>query len=575
MNMGSRYSYFFKIQFLLIVFAILPSLVVSLISFTVVKDIITDKIKNNNQQLIEVIGGDLKRTIDDIAYATNYFVRDSHITQSLVHLKDKEKVSSYQDYAAVVNVENFIALSLMKSEHLKSQMFIITPANLLLAKDSQIVAQISKKLDLFKTENDQIKPTQIYWLDSRQISEQLNLEEPFHYAARKIVHPITGDFLGTLFIGLPNSYFTQLFAQAKQGDLYLSDSQGHVIARNGYQPTPKSNETFIKNTLSIPKADWHVSYETPQSEITGEISKVLYYSIVLIAISLTIFLSLSVFLALRVHRPIHKLQRIVRKFSTGQRSIRVDVKGNDEIAMFGKVFNSMLDEINQLIEDMEQEQREKRALELQTLFAQIRPHFLINTLYAIRCNLLLEGDQYHSKHIQSLMNLLRGYMKTNEQSTLAYECKLLQDYVHIMQIKNNLEVKLIIDLPESLGEFKVPRLLLQPIVENALIHGFAEPPPDPLIHIRVQAAVNRLQIEISDNGSGLHDEEIFHLLMRLSELDHTCVDNGEHLGLANTERRLKLTYGNQSGITIKRNDEQGVTCGLLIPITKTELNEFV
>src|SRR5690554_2568724 len=270
--MGSRYSYFFKIQFLLIIFAVLPSLVVSFISFSVIRDIITEKIKGNNQQLIEVIGEDLKRTIDDIAYASNYFVRESTILESLVRLKGKQRITSTNDYNALVNVENFIALSLMKSEHLKSRMFIVTPSNLLLAKDSTIFAEIRNKLDYFQIDNNQISNTQIYWLPNQNISEQLGDSEIYHYAARQIIHPVNGEVLGTLYIGLPRTYFTHLFAQANQGDLYLTDSQGHIIASNGYGVTVGLRETLIKNTLSIPKAGWNLIYETPQSEMTGEVS---------------------------------------------------------------------------------------------------------------------------------------------------------------------------------------------------------------------------------------------------------------------------------------------------------------
>src|SRR5690606_35533183 len=129
---------------------------------------------------------------------------------------------------------------------------------------------------------------------------------------------------------------------------------------------------------------------------------------------------------------------------------------------------------------------QKRVMELEALFMQIRPHFLINTLNSIKCSLILQEDRLHSGIIDSLMSLLRAYLKVNEPATLQEECKLLGHYVDIMKIRNEIPVELKVDLVPGLEQTVIPKLILQPIIENAIVHGLMDR-PDAVITVRARS----------------------------------------------------------------------------------------
>jgi two-component system sensor histidine kinase YesM len=241
------------------------------------------------------------------------------------------------------------------------------------------------------------------------------------------------------------------------------DPSGNQIAGN---TNASNSENNLKNKVNIPKANWTLVYETPYETITGELSSIFYTSILLIGLFILIFLVLSFFIAKRLHKPIQKLRGVALQFGEGNRLVRFPQSGSDEIADLGKTLNQMLDQINQLIKNIEHEQEEKRVIELQSLSSQIRPHFLLNTLNSIKCSLVLYEDKLHSKKIDSLMILLRNYLRINEMSALQNECVILKHYIEIMEMRSDLQIELVIELPEGLKDFQLPKLLLQPLAEK-------------------------------------------------------------------------------------------------------------
>lgn len=121
----------------------------------------------------------------------------------------------------------------------------------------------------------------------------------------------------------------------------------------------------------------------------AQISRTFYSGIGLVLLLFIVFSATSMLIAKRLHSPIMKLQRVVRQFGMGNLDVRLEVKGKDEIAELGQTLNTMLDQLQGLIHDIELEQEQKRVMELEALFMQIRPHFLINTLNSIKCSLIL------------------------------------------------------------------------------------------------------------------------------------------------------------------------------------------
>ncbi len=559
-----RFSLYTRIQALLIIFVILPCIVVSMISYMVIKQVITEKISHNNQQLVKVIASELDETINDIAYASNYFVQEKSILANLEYLKDLRSIGNYEDFLNYSAVQDFISLSFMRSRHLQSQIFIVTQAGLVLSKDSPGYGSISKNVQSFMVDERELKVGRIHWLDPETIP-LTGAAEKYYYAARLIRSPVNNDALGTLYIGIPESYFMKLFDQSSDGRFYLTDKQGKRWIQGADRIPAGTGRKLIRNQMDIQKTDWTLVYETSENQATGELKKVFYYMTTLICISVGVFLLISVLLALGVHKPIQKLRRLVEQFASGNRNVRYPVKGKDEIAVLGNAFNMMLGQINELIVNMEREQEEKRMIELQALYSQIRPHFLINTLYAIKCSLQLKGDAFHGRLLQSLTNMLRSYIRVHEQSHLSAEVNLLHDYLNIMKIRNDLAIRLETDIADSLAEFPMPRLFLQPMVENAVLHGFSDPVPHPAVSISAWEEAGFVYLLIADNGKGMEEAALNELRAKLSDSAGELPTETQHLGLVNTFRRLKLSYGEHAEMTVWNNPDCGVSIVLQIP----------
>lgn len=208
-------------------------------------------------------------------------------------------------------------------------------------------------------------------------------------------------------------------------------------------------------------------------------------------------------------------------------------------------------------------------MELEALFMQIRPHFLINTLNSIKCSLILSKDQVHSGIVDSLMNLLRAYLKVNTPSSLEEECRLLGYYVDIMKVRSEMPLSLEARIEPELKGFVVPKLVLQPIVENAIVHGLDEKDE---LHIVVHAyrEQGRIYMAIEDDGCGMEEEQLVWLNRRInvsSDMDPDAEEYApyERVGLLNVIQRLKLTYGSAE-MKLRSNAAGGITVILAIPI---------
>lgn len=235
--------------------------------------------------------------------------------------------------------------------------------------------------------------------------------------------------------------------------------------------------------------------------------------------------------------------------------------------MLSAAFNQMLDDMNQLLQQVESEQEEKRLLELQALAAQIRPHFLLNTLNSIKVDLLLSGDEPHGAMIDALMKLLRVYVHVDKPLELAEECRVLGSYVQVMQIRNRLDIAFECVLDGEAGAVMLPRLLLQPIVENAISHGFSARPQNPAIRLEAEMEQDLLKISISDNGRGMPEDKLQRLNRRLQGSEDTALWPEKGVGLVNTARRLEVLYGYRARLSAQAGTEEGMTFTLYIPIT--------
>ncbi|RTE04341.1 sensor histidine kinase [Paenibacillus whitsoniae] len=564
-----RYSFYTRIQVSFLMLILLPTIFISFLSYTITQNNVKDKIQLSNQSVLKVVAMDIGKMIDDLAYASSFFVQDRQALEPLRGFRTIDGIRSSQDDSNYHQIKDFFGQINVKTMNTDLFMFIANDNDFIVESLENWTLSPQQIEESWRHIKDRVNPDNpkvLQWLGTihDQADEQL---QDNYFIARALRDPVDNRYLATLVIVISSGYFEKLFGQIPSGQLTLIDGNGDRIASG---PSEASSETVlsqaeVKNEVPIPKSGWSLQYVNSKKEVTGQISRTFYISVLVAIPFFVIFLLLSFYMAKRLHRPIRRLQAGVKQFGNGNRNIRFQEDGRDEIAELGRTLNHMLDQINALIADIEQEQEQKRVLELQTLYAQIRPHFLLNTLNSIKCSLVLQDDWQHSQKIDSLMSLLRAYLKFNESSTFRLEGKLLAHYVDIMQMRSDRQMAFVFDVPEGELELELPKLLLQPIVENAIVHGFTEEGDNHCIELSVRREEGFLRVEIKDNGDGMDEEKRCMLNDWLGSSDLDSTGSSQRVGIVNVLKRMRMTYGAEASMELLANKAGGLTVRLMIP----------
>ncbi|MGM1047126.1 MAG: histidine kinase [Bacillota bacterium] len=557
-----KFTYYKRIQlsFLLLIF--IPLIAVSVISFVLIRGTMVEKLQLSNDNFLNVMIDELNKTVDDVTFASHFIVNDTNVRSNLKAFAETKRLENYQDYMFFTHLQNVFSLINSKPLNNNISMYLVNRQNFVISSGIEDLTVIKNNMDKLMKRVNLHEPERLQWLGMADSGSGKNSS---YYIARVIYDSRENQHVAVLLISISDKYFTKLLEPVEFGKVALFDSAGGFIAGNTeLAPHNADANGSVRTARTIAKSSWRIVYEASEKEWSGQISRTFYSGIVAVLLLFIVFSATSILIAKRLHSPILKLQRVVRQFGMGNLDVRLEVKGKDDIAELGQTLNTMLDQLQRLIHDIEQEQEQKRVMELEALFMQIRPHFLINTLNSIKCSLILSKDTLHSGIIDSLMSLLRAYLKVNEPATLREECKLLGHYVDIMKIRNEIPLELEIDLAPETEELIVPKLILQPLVENAIVHGLVDH-PRPRISVRSRTIPEGILIEISDNGCGADEEILEGLNYRLLHKDDEQDGSYTRVGLINVAQRLRLTYGQEAGLSLHSLRQGGVSVSLYLP----------
>ncbi|MDB5055611.1 MAG: histidine kinase [Bacilli bacterium] len=264
-------------------------------------------------------------------------------------------------------------------------------------------------------------------------------------------------------------------------------------------------------------------------------------------------------------RPLFKLQGLMRKVEDNHLTVRFESKFKDEVSQVGFQFNQMLDEINRLIENVKYSEKEKRKAEMKALTAQMEPHFLYNTLNTIYCKSILGENNDVSEMILALSHMFQfGLSGGRELISLKDELFHVKQYCAIQQkCYENLFIYSIIIEDESLLSCNVPKILLQPLVENSIQHGFNNRTSGGAIIINISKENEMLHIVVKDNGIGMKIEQVEQGIVQ-SE------NSKKGYALRNIIHRLQLYYGTEARMEFDYAIEIGSKISLWIPILEGE-----
>lgn len=291
---------------------------------------------------------------------------------------------------------------------------------------------------------------------------------------------------------------------------------------------------------------------------------------------LTTILSIvfAIWLSRTIVIPIHHLVHVAKKISAGQLDARMPrFDGHDEIGLLGKTFQHMIENLRILIsKNMEILEKEKlvRELELKALQSQINPHFLFNTLNVISKLAYIEGAEQTSELTVSTSNLLRyNLRKLDQPVTLREEVEHAKEYFAIQKARFRDRVTFQLEVDEGCLDQPIPCLTLQPLIENAFIHGIEGMEEGAKIQLIIEEKRNCIQVTIADNGVGMPydvQQAIMNASYSLTKTGHST-----GLGLENVLRRLQLFYGVEKILDIKSAPNEGTAIILRLPRRESDV----
>jgi two-component system sensor histidine kinase YesM len=357
-------------------------------------------------------------------------------------------------------------------------------------------------------------------------------------------------------------------------DYFIINQNGKNVAQSNLKTTltaqtikkiinSRENNYFIDtasktmiNYSSIPKLGWFMVNSVPMDVLFEDINRLKQqYFITFILLTLS-FVIITFMISNTITRPLYHLQNKMKEAVNKNFKVKLpEQKYKGEILQITRTYNGMLDDMNDLIQRLKMEERQKEAVHFQMLIAQMNPHFLLNTLNIMKWIALRHNVQSISEICISLGQLLETSLNYEvELIHLQKEMELVQAFIHIHNYKQKIQLDYSFDYEEPLKYALIPKFSIQPLVENAIIHGFINQDKVGKIRVRVHQEKLSLYVEVEDNGIGFAQS---------SKMQ--TIRSRKGIGLANIQQRLKLLFKLDCDFEIRSN-EAGTLITFRIPL---------
>ncbi|MFB5674246.1 sensor histidine kinase [Paenibacillus terreus] len=411
--------------------------------------------------------------------------------------------------------------------------------------------------------------------------------------ARSYTDPETGKVLGVILIDLKLraiSHAARDVTLGKTGYLMVTDREGSSIymperplirhippeafgtGDSGSFTRTVDGQKLLFMYRSSSFTGWRTVGVFPALEGTMEVRQIQFYVFCFLFAVCLIGISASLTLSRSIADPIRQLMARMRHAESGDLTIRNHSDRGDEIGMLERSFNRMLTQIHRLMSLNELKERQKREAELRSLQAHIKPHFLYNTLDTIHWMARKKGAEDVAEMVEALSRLFRiGLSKGEDIIRVQEEMEHIESYLRIQKTRYRDRLTCELDIADEIGSLYVLKLLLQPIVENAIYHGIKARRGPGVIRIEAKAANGRLLLAVTDNGAGMPEE-------RLRELEGMLENplraiegqeeghGGRSYGMLNVQARIRLAFGDEYGIRLESEPGQGTRVTIVHPL---------
>lgn len=352
----------------------------------------------------------------------------------------------------------------------------------------------------------------------------------------------------------------------ENGEEFLPGQEGWMKERKFRQRVQGQDYVYLTTQDPVTEC-WFVT-AVPAKALTRRFGEAAAAIVAVTLLLFFLFYRFSAYFLKNIVSPVHHVVEGMKQVEEGSLEVHVEPSGQEELRTMVHSFNHMVRRLKALIAENEEHQQKKHEAEILALQSQINPHFLVNSLSSIRFIAQVSHYDAIAKMAEALMKILSCSFRSNAGFyTFREELEVLDSFLYLMKIRYSDGFDIFYEVEDACMDCLVPRLILQPIVENSIVHGFSE--MEDIGHIRLTAKVEQdfLAVSVEDNGKGMTEEEARQVLTR------KVAEGRRSIGIFNVNTRLILNFGEGAALAVEGKEGEGTRIAFRIPVTKKEENE--
>ncbi|SLK06092.1 MULTISPECIES: sensor histidine kinase [unclassified Paenibacillus] len=545
---GSYRSIRTKLLFCFLIVTLIPLLSLGALSYYQSAKIINSQFgkygENAVAQLEQQTSSSLSRMKQMSETIYSYLLNPAH-----TDLRNQAPVS----YSEIIEKNDFEALLKSLRTDQTAGIYIITPSGYYYGENNLDVAKL-RNIPEWKTKPASYKG--LYWLGFYMQNHAMSSSGDSNLPVLGLAVPIhnsNGTQNGSTILIEENAqeliHMFKLFETDTKSHLTIKASDGRIVYESASTFTKKDSDITWIRTLAVNQ--WTIEARLPAKAFYLSSGIIRSNTIVVAIISCLLAFGFAYLFSSRFTARIRTLKDSMQKVSFGKLDTRMPIEGRDELGSLDMSFNRMVSGVQSLVQEVEQSERLKKEAELKAFHYQINPHLLFNTLNSIQWKARLEGADDIRQMLYHLTMVLEGNLDISQELiTVGRELRMIEHFLKIQEIRYGNVFSYELNCEDSLKQYLIPRMTLQPLFENIFFHGFTD--GIGVIKLDVTVEKNELLLTLRDNGAGMTEEKRERLLVP----DPKRRGRGG-LGVQNADQKFKLHFGPQYGLTVFSTKGEG------------------
>ena len=560
--------------------ALVVLMAASILQYISASSIVTEQTRKQSAGVVNELSVNLDHYFDMVENSFDYIANNNTVQEELESDKPYKSDGSelYSYYSRSGQIRRLLLQGYTSIYMNDIQLYGYNGANHLLSNNREIneeTARISCELA------EQANGRCIYYNAS---------DEGLMYMAKQIKDSLTMEPLGILRASIKLSYLKKMTITARESlsaRIFLLDNDRNILLENAEDDSVITNRDWTEEisgnegdfSLTTDGQDYNCVYQKcsdtglvvvgmiPKSFLQKTARGLQKTTAMLILASIVLCIVLANIMAKGIAGPIERTSNAMKQFAGGDFSVRLPEGRTDEIGAMNSVFNQTIEKIEQLLKQVVEMETVNKDIEFQALQAQINPHFLYNVLDTINWMARKKGEENICHMVTAISNLMRASI-SNKRSMVYVrgEMKYVQDYLYIQETRYGDKFTSYIEVDDKLNELEIPKMTIQTLVENAVVHGVENATWDCFLYVSGEIIDDTAVFTVKDDGIGMSEKQLEKLSADEEEPEHEAERTHTHLGVYAVRKRLDYVYHNKAQMSILSEIGKGTKVALKIPL---------